>query len=167
MFGYPPICYSPPNELKKDNKEREFIAVLYRHVFQKPENLASVGEIIKAKRENDHVFNLRNRFYRSGVRKDMYGHPIVPRSMRNTQTGPASPERSLNESLTRKMDSSGRAFELGSMTLNADVKSFDASGGILKANGNLKRGKKANVSKEGRENVVTNIKIKRNDSSDF
>ena len=33
VFGYPPICYSPPNELKKDNREREFIAVLYRHVF--------------------------------------------------------------------------------------------------------------------------------------
>lgn len=50
VFGYPPICYSPPNELKKEHTEKEFLNVLMRHVFQKPEKLASVGQIIRAKK---------------------------------------------------------------------------------------------------------------------
>ena len=44
------------------------------------------------------------------------------------------------------------------MTFNAET-----SGTITKGFGNIKRGKKASVSREGRDNVVTNIKIKTND----
>ena len=51
IFGYPPICYSPPNELKKQTTGREFLAVFMKHVFQKPENLASVKDLIEARRE--------------------------------------------------------------------------------------------------------------------
>ena len=101
---------------------------------------------------------------RGGVRRNIYGHPIVNRSMRVTQTGPTSPESRTNDSLARKMDASAKSYELGSMTLNADGRSMENAPGILKPNGNVKRGKKASVSKEGRENVVTNIKIKTNES---
>lgn len=51
IFGYPPICYSPPNELKKQTQDRQFLSVFMKHVFQKPENLASVKDLIEARRE--------------------------------------------------------------------------------------------------------------------
>ena len=76
----------------------------------------------------------------------------------------------MNDSLGRKMDASAKSYELGSMTLNADARSMENAQGILKPNirvdskRDVKRGKKASVSKEGRENVVTNIKIKTNES---
>ena len=53
VFGYPPICYSPPNELKKSEGKREYMTVLMRHVFQRPESLASVTDIIDAKEAED------------------------------------------------------------------------------------------------------------------
>ena len=51
VFGYPPICYSPPNELKKESTGRDFLSIFMKHVFQKPESLASVKDLIEAKRE--------------------------------------------------------------------------------------------------------------------
>ena len=70
-----------------------------------------------------------------------------------------SPDNRNNETLTRKMmESSGGSFALGAMTFNAET-----SGTITKGFGNTKRSKKASVSREGRDNVVTNIKIKTND----
>lgn len=58
VFGYPPICYSPPNELKKNaTGGRDYLTVLMRHVFQRPENVATIPEIINAKEDQDNVFN--------------------------------------------------------------------------------------------------------------
>ena len=51
VFGYPPICYSPPNELKKESTGRDFLSIFMKHVFQKPDSLASVKDLIEAKRE--------------------------------------------------------------------------------------------------------------------
>ena len=33
VFGYPPICYSPPNELKKESTGRDFLSIFMKHVF--------------------------------------------------------------------------------------------------------------------------------------
>lgn len=51
VFGYPPICYSPPAELKDiDNTGgNEAISVLMKHIFHKDENLTSVQDYIKMK----------------------------------------------------------------------------------------------------------------------
>lgn len=57
VFGYPPICYSPPSELKKNHAGgRDYMTVLMRHVFQRPENVASITDIIDAKENQDNLF---------------------------------------------------------------------------------------------------------------
>ncbi len=100
IFGYPPICYSPPNELKKDNDGgREYISVLMRHVFQKPEHLASLKEIIQAKKAEDTMLKNLTKKWMSGERSNKFG----------SYTGSASPDRfdmknaSLTESNFRHM----------------------------------------------------------------
>lgn len=52
VFGYPPICYSPPAELKDSSATpgNEAISVLMKHIFQKNENLTSVQEYLQMKR---------------------------------------------------------------------------------------------------------------------
>ena len=58
IFGFPPICYSPPNELKKDITDgKEAINTLIRHVFNKDNGLASVGTLLDAKKQEDMLLN--------------------------------------------------------------------------------------------------------------
>ena len=53
IFGYPPICYTPPNKKEDDLKEKkdnkEYLSVFMSHVFKKSEAIPSVAEIIDAK----------------------------------------------------------------------------------------------------------------------
>ena len=63
IFGFPPICYSPPNELKKEEGGREYLNVLMRHVFQKSEFMPSVADFIDAKQNNAEMLqSLMKRF---------------------------------------------------------------------------------------------------------
>ena len=53
LFGYPPICYSPPEEFAafydKAEQKKEVIETLMKHVFCKNEDLSSIPDIIDAK----------------------------------------------------------------------------------------------------------------------
>ena len=73
VFGYPPICYSPPNELKKSGGKREYLSVLMRHVFQKPETLATIKDLIDAKNQQDALLQTLMKRFMSGKRKDTQG----------------------------------------------------------------------------------------------
>ena len=57
VFGYPPMCYSPPNEFKQDFVGNEAISVLMKHIFLKNENLPSVQTLIQAKQQTDNIFS--------------------------------------------------------------------------------------------------------------
>ena len=48
-----------------------------RHVFQRPERLATVKEIIQAKKDNEEIIKLRERLLPGSRTHDMYGYPIV------------------------------------------------------------------------------------------
>ena len=55
VFGFPPICYSPPGDMKKTDPKRDYLSVLMKHVFQRPENLASVKDIIDAQEAEEEM----------------------------------------------------------------------------------------------------------------
>jgi hypothetical protein len=75
VFGFPPICYSPPNELKKDYQDNEFMNVLMNNFGSK--NQPSVRQMLDAKKENDVLIsNLSQRFMSGGRRRDQYGNYI-------------------------------------------------------------------------------------------
>lgn len=69
VFGYPPICYSPPNELKKTDDNREYINVLMRHVFAKGE-IVSLKDIINAKKSEDRLYQILHKRWMSGERSN-------------------------------------------------------------------------------------------------
>ena len=82
VFGFAPICYSPPKELKAAKGQREYISVLMRHVFRRPEHIASVGDLISAKKEQDNFLaNLMNRFMLGKTKKDINGQRNFGSSM--------------------------------------------------------------------------------------
>ena len=60
--------------------------VITRHIFK--DHLASVGEIIKAKKSNDNAFQLKSKFQPGGRRTDMYGYPIQIRSQSKLDGSP-------------------------------------------------------------------------------
>lgn len=52
VFGYPPICYSPPSDPSIDGNRIQkagYLRTLMRHIFRKNTSLASVAQIIDAK----------------------------------------------------------------------------------------------------------------------
>jgi len=56
IFGYPPICYSPPNELKKESSDgNDAISVLMKHIFQKNDKLATISTLLAAKKDQDNM----------------------------------------------------------------------------------------------------------------
>ena len=57
IFGFPPICYSPPNELKVEKDGNEAINALIRHVFTKDEGIPSVATLLNAKKQEDMLLN--------------------------------------------------------------------------------------------------------------
>jgi len=78
IFGFPPICYSPPAEfaLHRVNKNEETVKTLIRHIFLKNSNYPSVAEIIDAKRANDKLIqNMQLRKMQNSTQKEKYGHP--------------------------------------------------------------------------------------------
>ena len=70
IFGFPPICYSPPNELKQAKGKHEYLGVLMRHVFHKTENLASVEDLINAKEEEDNFIDALMKRFMTGKKRD-------------------------------------------------------------------------------------------------
>ena len=63
VFGYPPMCYSPPDTqnqtpvAKKEGAAKNYLSILMRHVFIKNSALASVEDIIDAKEAEDDLQN--------------------------------------------------------------------------------------------------------------
>lgn len=56
-----------------------------RHVFERPGKLATVKEIIQAKKDNEEIIKLQERII-PGIRThDMYGYPIVRFNLMNSQ----------------------------------------------------------------------------------
>ena len=103
LFGFPPVCYGPPEDKVVNKHNREYINVLMRHVFRRPENIASVAELIEAKKEQDSFLkNVMKRFM-SGKKDSRNGtQPMSPSA--------ASPERHSASGLDHGM--------LGSFNMN-------------------------------------------------
>ena len=56
VFGYPPICYSPKTEQEQHQTTKlpkRYLSTLMKHVFTRNNALASVEDIIEAKKEED------------------------------------------------------------------------------------------------------------------
>ena len=65
VFGYPPMCYSPPETqnqtpiAKSDGpgQGKNYLSILMKHVFTKNNSLSSVEDIIDAKEAEDELQN--------------------------------------------------------------------------------------------------------------
>ena len=56
VFGYPPICYSPPGEENQQHKAaKNYLSILMRHVFTQNNALASVGDLIDAQEAEEEL----------------------------------------------------------------------------------------------------------------
>ena len=60
VFGYPPICYSPKTESEQQQEQQQttklpkkYLSTFMKHVFTRNNALASVEDLIEAKKEED------------------------------------------------------------------------------------------------------------------
>ena len=127
-----------------------------RHVFRRPENIASVAELIEAKKEQDSFLkNVMKRFM-SGKKDSRNGtQPMSPSA--------ASPERhsasGLDHGMLGSFNMTGGSNHQGPMS-SFSRHNQNQDGGNNMRNGKAKKNSSKRVSREN-PSVVTNIKISR------
>ena len=145
IFGFPPICYSPPNELKKETTVdgKEAINTLIKHVFNKDNGLASVATLLSAKKEEDMLLNnLMKRFmtgkkkregqsaeagYRNGRQvSSQNANSASPIGKRDIWGGSGGANSSGNGFYLNQMTEGGR----GGLKKNQEYGATDASGNL-------------------------------------
>ena len=85
LFGFPPVCYAPPEDRVENKQNREYLNVLMKHVFRRPETISSVGEIIEATKE-------QNSFLKNVMKGFMSGKKDSRNGGHATSPSAASPE---------------------------------------------------------------------------